>query len=858
MPGETKKRTTLKYYIYFALILISLAGLVVLTYVHIDSILLESNIDMMTDMAEHDEKVLLNSIIDEWESLEKIRIAMEKMKIEDDKDIINCLQVVNLPYSDDLTILMTEDGLCYQSDGLISEDQDLGGVISGCGDRFAVIYDMMNDSVVERRKEYMLIGIRLGDIKSCGRTFRYAMKRINTSEMDSDLKMQSFGGKGSCSVIDVNGDYIISLNRNGSVMERKNFFDRMASVNVGGGRTINDLIGELRDPSDGVSFSAVFDGKKYIMYISRLEELDWYFVYRVPGSVFSSLSREVFAVITGLLLIIIAGTFVIIWIRTRGAIRHAAELEEHRRQLAEALELAQQSSRAKTRFLNSMSHDIRTPINAVVGFTALADRHIDNTDMVHEYLGRITQSSKHLLSIVNDVLDMSRIDSGNLTLHDGSEELGEMLHGVINMVMPQVSEKGLSLFIDTHNIRNEHVVCDRLRLTQILLNLASNAVKYTPEGGKIFCRITQGETSGGVSEYEFSIRDTGIGISEDFLGSMFEPFTREQSTTVSGIQGTGLGLSIIRNLVEMMNGTITCQSVKGQGTEFVVRLPIRIRDEDCAEDPALPGCVRKALVYDTNGNSCRSIAGILEKFGIYCDCCTSGDEAVEFTGEALFSGEPYDLYLVGCHRDGNDIRTAERIRREAGRGARIVVVSVYDPEIIGGDTDMSFVTCFLSKPVFPSDIRRLLMKLSGDPPEPAGNDRSLHLENRCVLLAEDNAVNLLITKSILADEGMQVETAENGEEACRLLQERGGGYFDVILMDVQMPVMDGYEATHRIRGFRDRALSSLPIIAMTANAFEEDMQAAFAAGMDSYISKPFDAADLLRAISEQITKGAAQ
>ena len=841
----------------FTAIMLLLIGLAVLTYVHIDSILLDSNIDTMTDMADHDEKVLLNKINAEWESLEKIRIAFDKMNIEDDKDIISCLQVVNLPYSNDLTILVSDDGVCFQSDGLISDEPDYIYAVSGYDDRFAVTYDLKNDSVVERRKEYMLIGISTDGMKACGREFRYALKRINISALDSELKFQSYGGKGACSVIDSDGNYIVSMSRNGSVMERRNFYSRMSSVNINGGRTIDDLMAELNDSPDGVSFSAVLDGKKHIMHICRLDPLDWYFVYRVPSSVFSSLSRQVFSVITGLLLIIIAGTLLIIWLRTRGAIKRAAELEEHRCQLSGALELAQQSSRAKTRFLNSMSHDIRTPINAIVGFTSLADRHIDNSDMVHDYLGRIAQSSRHLLSIVNDVLDMSRIDSGNMTLHDDNEELGEMLHGVINMVMPQVNEKGLSLYIDTHNIRNEHVICDRLRLTQILLNLASNAVKFTPEGGQIFCRIIQGETDGDVSQYEFSIRDTGIGISEDFIGTMFEPFTREQSTTVSGIPGTGLGLSIIRSLVEMMDGTITCNTAKGQGTEFVVRLPIRIREESSEEEPAFPEGGKRALVFDKNGDSCRSIAGMLEKRGIQCDCCTSGDEAVEFTGEALFAGEPYDYYLVGCHRGGGDILTAQRIRREAGKGARIVVVSVYDPEIIGGDVDMSFVTCFLSKPVFPSDISRLLEKLSGNTPAPERKpDMKLH--GRRVLLAEDNDVNMFICRSILTEEGMQVETAVNGREACDLLAERGSGYFDVVLMDVQMPDMDGYEATHRIRGFRDRALASVPIIAMTANAFEEDRQAAFAAGMDSYISKPFDAADLLRVISEQLSEGVTQ
>lgn len=854
MAEKRKKILRLRFVAAFSAIMICLLGFAVLTFVHIDVILLDSNIESMRDMAVHDEKALVNTINAEWESLEKIKFAIEKMNIDDDMDIINCLQVVNQPYSESLTMLMAADGTCYQSDGLIAPDPDELREISQYDGRFAVRYDLTDDNVVERRNEYMLIGIRLNDLNACGRVFRYAMKRIDSSVLDSQLRLQSYGGKGMCSVIDSDGNYIISMVRSGSVMEQKNFITKMSSAEIIGGKTIGQLLEEARTSPDGVSFAAVLKGKKYVMNIAQLDRLNWYFVYRVPSSVFSSLSREVFAVVSGLIVIIVAGTLLIIWLRTREAIRRTAEAENHRRQLAEALELAQQSSRAKTTFLNNMSHDIRTPINAVIGFTELANRHIGDKDMLREYLAGIAQSSRHLLSLVNDVLDMSRIESGKMTLHEQKENLGEIIHGVINMFIPQVNEKGLGFQISTENIKNEYVICDRLRVTQILLNLASNAVKYTPGGGDIACRVVQEQESGGTSVYEFGIIDNGIGIGEEFISSIFELFAREESTTVSGIQGTGLGLAITRNLVDMMNGTITCESEKGKGTEFVVRLPLRVCNDVREEPPAALSGLR-ALVVDENAGFRRNIAAMLEPHGITCDCCASGDEAVEYTGEALFSGEPYGLYLVGCKNSGRDIMTARRIRKEAGRGACIVLMSVFPPELFGNDGDTSFVSGFLIKPVFPSDISNLLHKLfEGQSGQQTADPVRERIKGRRVLLAEDNLVNMVISKSILSDDGLLVEAVENGREVCDLLTERGSGYFDVILMDVQMPVMDGYEATRRIRGSSDRKLASIPIIAMTANAFEEDRQAAFAAGMDSYIQKPFDAADLLRVIAEQILK----
>ncbi|MDY4587089.1 MAG: response regulator [Oscillospiraceae bacterium] len=849
------KKSKLKYCAVLIVLVLLFVGLDSLTYRYIDNILLDANIDTMKEMAEHDKRVLVNWLDSQWDSLGNIPSTIEKMDLRNDKDIIKCLQVVNRPYTDSLTILVTGDGLCYQSDGLIAWKKTDFDFIEEKSGRFAVIYDLKDDSIVERRMEYLLIGLETEGLYACGREFRYAFRRINISAMDSQLRIDSFGGEGVSSVISADGSFIINMNRSGSIMERKNFFDSLEGAQLSGGRNISQIREELLTSPDGVTFAAVTDDVQYITHIVKLEPMDWYFVSQVPRSVFSSLSRRIFVVVTGLLMLIIAITLVFLLVEKRAAMNRSRENELHRRQLSEALELAQQSSRAKTTFLNNISHDIRTPLNAVTGFTELAQRHIDNKDEVKDYLCRISQSSEHLLSLINDILNMSRIESGKTELQESDEELGEMLHGVIDMIMPQVTAKSLRLFVDARDIRNEHVVCDRLRLTQVLLNLVSNAVKYTPAGGSISCCITQGsEKFCGVFWYEFSVKDTGIGMSEEFAATVFEPFTREETPEVSGTEGTGLGLAIAKNLVVLMGGDISCKSEKGSGTEFVVRLPIKVRETPGEEDTlSLPEGM-SALVVDENADVCRSVCAMLSKLGIYSEWCVSGSEAVERTGEAVFCGEPFDLFIIGWHRGGTDgADTAQAVRAEAGRKARIVVMSVYERECFGEAAGSCDVSEYIRKPVFPSDIRNVLKRLytadGAQQDEP--QDMSI-LSGRRVLLAEDNETNRFIARAILCEEGVKVDTAENGREACDMLSGKPAGYYDLVLMDVHMPVMDGYEAARKIRAFSDRELAAVPIIAMTANAGEENRQCALDAGMDSYITKPFDVGTLIREIAEHL------
>ena len=523
------------------------------------------------------------------------------------------------------------------------------------------------------------------------------------------------------------------------------------------------------------------------------------------------------------------------------------QLEKKQEELEEALRMAQEASRAKTTFLSNMSHDIRTPMNAIVGFTELAAGHVDEPERVREYLTTISRSSEHLLSLINDVLDLSRIESGRMILHENEESLPEILHSIRDIVHADIQAKQHSFFIDTMDIRNERVFCDKLRLNQVLLNLISNAIKYTRPGGRISLLLVQKAASkADCGLFEFHCRDNGIGMSEDFVRTIFDPFTREETPTVSSIQGTGLGMAITRNIVEMMGGKVAVTSKKGEGSEFVVSVEFRIADGETADlaIPELKGL--RSLVVSDDNNACRSIADMLQTVGMRSEWCVSGMEAVARTEESLRHGDRFKVYVVDwMMQDVNGIEMVGRIRKVAGAGAFIIALTAYDWSDIEKEARKAGVNGFISKPVFPSDLRRMLLQLCGkaNPDQTGTEEENLSLKGKRVLMVDDNELNLRIGVLQLQQQGMIVDTALNGQTAVNLIWENGVDSYDFILMDVQMPVMDGYEATSIIRKLPGG--NKLKILAYSANAFEEDREKSLNAGMDGHIAKPLKVDELL-------------
>ena len=523
------------------------------------------------------------------------------------------------------------------------------------------------------------------------------------------------------------------------------------------------------------------------------------------------------------------------------------QIEKKQGELEDALHMAQAASHAKTAFLSNMSHDIRTPMNAIIGFTGLAASHIDDTERVQEYLKTIERSSEHLLSLINDVLDMSRIESGKMNLNEKVESLADILHSLRDIVHADMFAKQHNFFIDTVDVRNERVYCDKLRLNQVLLNLVSNAIKYTHPGGAISLRVIQkAVTDRGYATFEFRCKDNGIGMSEEFAKTIFDPFTREETTTVSGIQGTGLGMAITKNIVEMMGGKITVNSKKGEGTEFVVTVSFRTADMKTS-DPVIPELKGfRSLVVDDDINACQSIADMLREVGMRSEWCVSGKEAVIRTEESLRHGDRFKVYLIDwLMPDMNGIESVRRIRRVVGKDAFIIIMTAGDWSDIEKEAREVGVNGFISKPLFPSDLQKTLGQLCGkaDSEQTEKEELFVSLKGKKVLLVDDNELNLKIGVLQMKQQGLKVDTALNGQLAVDMIRANGMDAYDFILMDIQMPVMNGYEATSIIRKLPGG--DKLKIFAFSANAFEEDREKSLKAGMDGHIAKPLKMDELL-------------
>ena len=519
--------------------------------------------------------------------------------------------------------------------------------------------------------------------------------------------------------------------------------------------------------------------------------------------------------------------------------------------LEEALAEAQHANIAKTTFLNNMSHDIRTPMNAIIGFTSLAVTHIDNQEQVKSYLSKILTSGKHLLSLINDILDMSRIESGKVKIEENETSLPEILHDLKTIVQADVKAKQLSFYMDTLDVTNETIICDKLRLNQVLLNILGNAMKYTRSGGSVSVRIIQTDDAPeGYASYQFRIKDTGIGMSKKFLAHLFEPFEREQTTTVSGIQGTGLGLAITKNIVDLMNGTITVTSEEGKGSEFVISFQFRVKSD--SDDMEYMEHLKdlRALVVDDDTLTCTSVSKMLSSLGMRADWTTRGEEAAIRAEFALEQNDPFSVILIDwLIPDLNGVETARRLRRIIGDEAIIIILTAYDWADIEEEAKAAGVTEFCSKPLFMSELKKILTAPYREAEEIEEQDTPIQfLSGKKILLVEDNELNQEIAKTVLEEVGLIIDTADDGTEAVERIKTTQAGTYDLILMDIQMPVMDGYEATRTIRALDDPAKANIPIVAMTANAFEEDRQRAFDAGMNDHVSKPIDIPKLLETL----------
>lgn len=653
-------------------------------------------------------------------------------------------------------------------------------------------------------------------------------------------------------VIDEEGNFVV---RSGDAF-RESYFERII-MEVEGKKSgeAEDYVEGLKQAiGDGKPYSkmVVINGEKRYTYCTPISEnLGWYLITVMQSEAMERPINELDFQRVG---IMIASSLTILLAMTYVFYKYFRFSSQQMDRLYDAQQKAVQSDKAKSEFLSSMSHDIRTPMNAIIGMTEIALKNIQDPERLIDCLNKVKLSSKHLLGLINDVLDMSKIESGKMTLNMNQMSLKETMDDIVNIMQPQVKVKGQYFDIFIQSIVSENVFCDAVRLNQVLLNLLSNAGKFTPEGGRIDVHLYQEESPKG-EEYirtHFIVEDTGIGMSEEFQRRIFDSFEREDSDQVAKIMGTGLGMSITKAIVDLMEGTIELQSEQDKGTKFHIALDLKKSDID-EKDMMLPHW--DILVVDDNEQLCTSAVSNLQEMGVHTEWSLDGRQAVRMIEDRHLQNNDYDFVLVDWkmpHMSGIQVIREMRGVTE-GNNIPAFLISAYDWSELQEEVDASEIEGFISKPLFKSTLYMYLRKyMEGTTSEEEAEEELIDFEGKHVLLAEDIDVNWEFISEILASVGLVLDRAINGKECLEKFEASEVGFYEAILMDIRMPVMNGYDATVAIRGL-ERSDNGLPIIAMTADAFSDDAQHCLEVGMDAHIAKPIDLKECMRTLQKYLS-----
>ena len=593
------------------------------------------------------------------------------------------------------------------------------------------------------------------------------------------------------------------------------------------------------------------NGEERQIYGISLPYSEWYLVSVMPYSILDDTINSLSSQRMFMTLLSCASVLIIL---TAIFLRYFSITRSQMNELEKARQAALEANKAKSEFLANMSHDIRTPMNAIVGMTAIATAHIDDRKQVENCLRKITLSSKHLLGLINDVLDMSKIESGKLTLTTEQISLKEVVEGIVNIMQPQVKTKKQTFDIHVENIFTENVWCDGIRLNQVLLNLLSNATKYTPEGGSIQLALSEEKSPKGENyvRIHINVRDNGIGMSPEFLKRIYESYSRADGTRIHKTEGAGLGMAITKYIVDAMEGTIEIQSEPDKGSEFL--LTFDFEKADAMEiDMVLPAW--NMLVVDDDELLCKTAMDALKSIGIKAEWTLSGEKAIELVIEHHKKREDYQIILLDWKLPGmNGIQAAREIRRNLGDEVPILLISAYDWSEFETEAREAGISGFISKPLFKSTLYHALCQYMdvGTEHEHTLN-QNIDLSGRRILLAEDNELNWEVAKELLTDLGVELDWAEDGRICLDKFQKSSEGYYDIILMDIRMPHMTGYEATKAIRGLNHPDALSIPIIAMSADAFSDDIQRCLEFGMNAHIAKPIDIVEVSRLLKRFLT-----
>ncbi len=693
-----------------------------------------------------------------------------------------------------------------------------------------------------------------------GKTVDYPMKDGNISDalvvgvpVDTLENMLALDEKEAIlfsHIIAEDGDFII---RSGEAY-RDSYFERiLAEFEVTKGKTPEQYAEEIKDAivkKEDYSTAVTVKGGKQHLYLTSLSHSEWYLLSIMPDGRLDDAVKRMGDARQRIMLtaggIMLAAAFIIFIMYYKMSQKQMAELNEARKEAVRA-------NRAKSEFLSSMSHDIRTPMNGIVGMTAIAQANIGDTLRVRDCLGKIALSSKHLLGLINDVLDMSKIESGKLSLNMQLVSLRDTMNNIVNIAQPQVKAKDQHFDVFIQNVQTENVICDNVRLSQVLINLLSNAVKFTPEKGEVNVYMEQEDSPKG-SEYvrcHFRVKDNGIGMTPEFQQEVFEKFVRERKEQVDKTEGSGLGMAITKAIVDLMDGTIELVSAPNQGSDFHIILDFERADVQ-EEDMILPPW--KMLVVDDDEDLCHSVVSSLKEIGIDAEWASDGRTAVKMVENRHLKNDGYQIVLLDWKMpDMNGLEAAKKMRKHLGDNVPILIISAYDWSDIEEEAREAGAQGFISKPLFKSNLflglKPYMIGLEEE--KPVKEEKQMQFSGKRILLAEDNDLNWEIAEAILSEVGFWLERAENGKICVEKFNQSEVNFYDIILMDIRMPVMNGYEATQNIRAL-EREDAGLPIIAITADAFSEDIQRSKECGMNEHIAKPLDVNQLMQVLDRYL------
>lgn len=814
-------------------------------------------------------RVNLDSALDtHWNYLTAAVNALEGREFSGSEDISAVIQeleeLIATRRYDSSLMLLDSHGNSYDTDGKHGVWADIS-LISDGKER----YTFISDSIAAQGSYWAFVQKLKEPLRIQGSEITHAILLKDVHSLSMYYDSAAYGSRNETYILKSNGTRMHDDAASGNIIQAYNVIKVLEEME---GQEYPDIKAAL-SKNGTLSTNFRYNGSEYYYCLASLEEYDTLLLFLIPADFVASGTVDMVKAVIQMLLILglILLAMLVLAVSSLGKQQSSArlfrqeqenlrrqeklneQLEETNAMLAqsketaeEAFRIAEEANRAKSSFLSNMSHDIRTPMNAIVGFATLLARDVNNPERVMEYTKKITASSQHLLGLINDILDISKIEAGKTTLNLSDENIVDLIENIDSIIRPQMKAKGHTFEVYSRELKHEHVVMDKLRLNQILLNLLSNAVKYTPDGGRVTLTVQElPQLTRQLVRFRFIVADNGYGMSEEYQQKIFQAFTREEDSVTNKIQGTGLGMAITKNLLDLMGGTISLESEKGKGSTFTVTLELHVSEHAIDHDFWKKHGITRILAVDDEDVVCQNIQLTMEGTGASVDYCLEGGKALELVQDAIARERPYHIVLLDWKMPGMDgVETARRIRAEVSRDVPIIVLSSYDWPEIEEEARSAGVDAFLSKPFFLTSFRQKVEGILGqkagivEAEEPAREASAL--QGMRILVAEDNDINSEILRELLHMSGAECDVCENGRLVVEAFEKSVSGQYQLILMDVQMPVMNGYEATAAIRESAHPLATRIPIIAMTANAFAEDVRDALEAGMNGHVAKPID------------------